>query len=561
MKTKHWYILILILFTGIFYSCEEKEVMGEAPRLFRPSPKDAVVRNNTITVRWNENVEAVGYSIDVAVGLDSTNIIQTVTTDTIEYLFEDLQEETQYHFYIKALSPTETLNSRTIHVTAISGLMPSYFRHSTYEDIGTDQVTVHWKDPDGDLIIDMVEAVDLANPSSKVKHTLTANELTNKSATITGLTQGVSYQFNLLNKTSVKSKTIITTATIPAGTITVDATQNLKEIIESAPENATVMLKGGQLYAYPNDDINLLRSITIIGEPGKPTAKLYVKSFRIGGGSASDITLGEVAIKGIEASGYKLDGSNNEIITTNSEPGYRFISFDPASNTVLVTLDKLTIENCIIRNYCYTTIQVRTPKLRLNELNVDKCIVSDIGRNRGGYQGFIHLSSSNSNDVSCRRFNITNSTFVNFVYGFIEMRKFTGTGSDENIHKVESVTIENCTFDKYGVKPEGDNIFWGTNNPSPRRFIRFDGYSNVPVTIKNCVFGQFSTGLNSLETGIATGASLTFSSSVKSTDCTLDFTATGSGTDADGLFENRASFNYKIKDSFMYTNIGDPRWK
>lgn len=563
MKTKYWYIFIILILAGMFSSCEEKIEQGELPRLFRPTAKTAVIKNNSILVRWNANVEAAGYTIDMALSSDTTAVIQTVTTDTIEYLFADLQEETSYHFSVKAVSPLkEELNSKAIYITAVSGRMPSYFLPTSNEYIGTSFITVRWKNPDGDLVIDALEVSELENPGAVINHTLTPEEIANMSAKITGLTSQTDYLFKLKLGNSVKSKTRIKTAFVPTDVQIVEPTGDLKAVVEAANDGATIMLRGGQLYDYSTTDVKILKSITIMGEPGMPKPKFY-GWFRIAGVVTSNIDFGDVTIKGLEASGMKfVTGTTNEDIA--AVPNFRFIGFDPANATPkwVVTMNKLTVEDCYIRNYTYTTIQVREQALHLDELNIDNCIVYDIGRSAGRYQGLLHLSSGNNN-VACHRINILNSTFVQSFVGLIELQRYRDQpDTDPNIHKIESINVENCTFDKYGKKLDKDGWYWSTawTPTTVTNFIRLQFHSQVPMTFKNCVFGEMSTAL-SINTTVSDGAAVTYISTVKSKDCSIGFTATDCGTDANGLFEDREAFNYRIKSSFGYVGVGDPRWE
>ncbi len=378
-----------------------------------------------------------------------------------------------------------------------------------------------------------------------------------------GLSSGVTYKAYMGYQGNVVSTITFTTPEKPAGAIEIDNTANLKTVIEDAPAGSTIILAAGQDYNYSNADIYIDKNLTLIGAPGGTAPIVYIRQFRLCNSDMTvDVDIDEVRFAHIDFTGmiYGADFATGK-------PQNSIIGFG-TNGARTMTIDRINLESCTAR-HChiamimseYTMDQV---DLRIGEINIDDCLIYDMGRQDGGFNSLIHLNSWDGNQkIYCGKYTITNSTIHHTAHGLIEAR--AGTEQKDNPeYALPQVDISNCTFDNLGVTYPG--VYTGTN-VSRRSVFTFYNWGptdaeGVKVNISNSVFGAVGN-INLQDSPFAIAMWGTRENSFRSTDTPTEdrwLMLTTKDLTADQIFPDRAQFNYRIADEAAMIGVGDPRW-
>lgn len=559
--------LFLFAFVWTLNSCQDSEESVSA-RLFKPSNVKAYPQNNGLTVMWDRSPGATSYAIEVSENESFDPIVATeeVPADKFIVNIRNLEEETLYFVRVRGVGKTVELNSHYVQVSAETGLIPSIFGEIAYEEMGYDNVTLRWEEPA--LTEEVTEPfradkiVLTASGSEAQIVELTAENLAEKSVHIEGLGTGVSYKASMMDGDVIVSYVFFNMPEKPEGSIEISNTDNLKSVVESAPDGSTLILKAGQIYNYSSEDISIDKNITIIGAPGGKTPVVYIKKFVLGGKTKSESHINLIRFSHIEISGMPVFGGEEADIATVAPSGWAF-GFDIKDVVRRISIDKLSLEDCVIRNFEQAVIRVdwsikTGASLRFGEISVNNLLAYDLGRKIDGVQSFIHLNSNDGNKgIHCAKYTMKNSTFYHLATGLIEARKCSDI-TDE----APTVEISNCTFDKFAITYPNAKV--GTNE-SARNLFNFKSYKTAIISINNSVFGEAKTDWSvllkpqALESGAALGACVNsyMCSDTKFTDMSkLQKKELG----ANDIFPNRGQFNFTIAESAMLVGAGDPRW-
>lgn len=559
--------LFLFAFVWTLNSCQDSEESASA-RLFKPSNVKVYPQNNGLTVMWNRSPGATSYAIEVSENESFDPIVATeeVPADKFIVNIKNLEEETLYFVRVRGVGETVELNSHYVQVSAETGLIPSIFGEIAYEEMGYDNVTLRWEEPE--LTEEVTEPfradkiVLTASGSEAQIVELTAENLTEKSVHIEGLGTGVSYKASMMDGDVIVSYVFFNMPEKPEGSIEISNADNLKSIVESAPDGSTLILKAGQIYNYSSEDVSIDRNITIIGAPGGKTPVVYIKRFVLGGKTKAESHINLIRFSHVEISGMSMSGDKEADIATVAPSGWAF-GFDIKDVARRISIDKLSLEDCVIRNFEQAVIRVdwsikTGASLRFGEISVNNLLAYDLGRKVDGVQAFIHLNSNDGNKgIHCAKYTIKNSTFYHLATGLIEARKCSDI-TDE----APTVEISNCTFDKFAITYPNAKV--GTNE-SARNLFNFKSYNTAIISINNSVFGEAKTDWSvllkpqALESGAALGTCVNsyMCNDTKYTDMSkLQKKELG----ANDIFPNRGQFNFKIAESAMLVGAGDPRW-
>ena len=549
------------------YSYREATTGEEAP-FFDPI-EESNLGYNYVTLTWSEAVNA-----DKIVFTDKESVAPELTFP----LNEDAlltQSVT-----LTGLTPGVTYRAKIYlgeeYIGYIDVPAPSADDYMTEISVGFDFATLTWSDK---LFVNKV-VLTAAESGSPITKELELDEIGAHQTTITGLASGSTYQATLYwDDTELCQSGDIITNTLDGEIISDPST--LKEKIENAEEGAKLYLPADLVFDYSDQEISLSKNISLIGLPsstsGKSTPLLYVKTFLIGGSSdLGDLDLETLYFENLEITGLKPD---MDIATT--EPNIRLFYSDISGRRI--TLDSFILNGCTIHGYSRYMFGLEPTNadayFRVGDITVDDCIIYDLGRNPGGFQSMFHFNAKkdNANYALDGTLTLKNSTIYNIWYGIIELQNNKITPAPVN----PQVVIENCTMDKFGVPMEG--VYLPVKiNKNTRNGINFSGFSNIPVTMKNNLLGQFIyIESDVLETG-SRGSKDFHKNCVNAMPELLGTNYIGEGTRPEGysntrnlkgdgkfavqgmsydlMFPNRDANDYTPADTYKSEGLGDPRW-
>lgn len=181
-------------------------------------------------------------------------------------------------------------------------------------------------------------------------------------------------------------------------------------------ENANILIEG--------------KSLTIKGERFTNKPVIYIRAIDISG------EIGELTFENLEISGLPVDAETlAEDPTAEGEEmvGSYFVNM----TTDLVSLGKLTIKGCNIRNLHRAVIRGDRAEHDVNEIVVDNCIIHDI--RSGSSYGVFRLQSN----LRLNSFTLKNSTLYDVQVGIIQ-------SENTPAEYPKTVLVENCTFYNIG---------------------------------------------------------------------------------------------------------------
>lgn len=570
MKAKFKYLFILF-FTGLvcftFIACEDDDDNGN-PRLFKPTDLSLNTQYDGFVAKWKVSFGAEGYQLEASLTEDFEEIDAIMNTDaqTLTTTFKKMKENVRYYVRLKGTRTDSNLDSKYIYGQVTTGTASSIFYPVNVDSISFSSALLTWRD--------VVDADHLGILNTSGENTVEVNQPVSqadnkaKKIRVSNLEHGASYKVTLYKGDESFGYTMFTVPARPTDMITLSVADkdNLQNILDNAAEGATILFAGTAPFDYSNKDITISKSVTLMGEPGVAKPKLYIKNLLIGGRSAgASINIGEVKLERLELSGYKLSGTSE---LTSSEPNACAVTCD-FSQTKEVTLNKLTVNDCVIRNFANSFLELNDKlktagtKARFGEINVNRVLVYDMGRDKMSYPSFISITNKNDKNGFCKKYVIRNSTFHHLLRGIIEARVFTTIDGYSN----PDVLVESCTFDVIGIKPEPGNLWYGTNTEITKSVFDFkatDVVTDIKVTINNCIWGEMTNEKISNQffqgvTGTMNNSYMLAGSKAIISGGTLFMNAI-SGS-ADELFPKRASGIYEVGSTGAVKEVGDPRWK
>ena len=576
MKTIYKTLLpALFLIVGALFlqSCEDDVDPRENARLFMPDSFIVKARYNGLTASWRRSPGVHHYEVDLALNAEFDPIERTnlVHPDSLTTKFANLEERTQYYLRLRAVSDKAELNSKYVYTQGKTDLMYSIFAEPTYQELGYTYVTLRWTaemagDEEGVMVpVDADELVLTSSGAEDRSVEITPEILAAGSLKVEGLSEGVSYRATMKKDGGPISYIAFKMPSVPENGILVDKDDDLKGTIENAPDGAVILLTGGQKYDCSAQEIELTKAVTITGAPGAPSPVLYLKQFVMGGNTQGTYNMDHITISHLEISGVTLNGETED---PSVKPAGQAVFFFPILDTKVIyniTIGKLTMDDCVLRNYAASVIQQprfepnAACSIHIGEISVNDALVYDMRSDNGAVQSFIHLSSSGNgrNNIYCGKYSIKNSTFHHLYTGLIEHR----LGKDEGAI-VPEVEIANCTFDQFAVPYKHEFVPEGT---SSRNFLNFQKF-NAKVSISNCIFGQMKVDDKLLLKKKAfDGATGVFLNTYRVTDTNgyfTDFTgASNIGHKAEEVFPGRDESDYTIAPGMGLAGVGDPRWE
>jgi hypothetical protein len=198
-------------------------------------------------------------------------------------------------------------------------------------------------------------------------------------------------------------------------------------------------------------------------------------------------------------------------------------------------MEQLILRDVELSDFSSAIIRGYNASDNVGTLTVENVIADNIAY--GGSYALFHMKDGSVID----NYDIKNSTFYNFKNGVIQQ-----VASSTNTKYTQSVNIENCTFNDFGLN---------------KYFADFNAQSGGTFTLKNCILGLVK------DTGVFKGLRGNFSYTASQTFTTTDYGVKSNALSnvlptnmtSDELFEDAANGNFRVTDA-TYAASGDPRW-
>lgn len=568
MKATYRKLLTLaaaLLTAAGFIACQDDQSQEwNDPRLFLPTDLVNFKQDNGLVVRWGISYGAAGYRVDLSEDAEFAEIAATQDIPAsdgknYEAIFTGLEEETLYYIRLCALADNEALNSKYLYSEGTTGLMRSVFNEVGYADMTYTSAALSWTEDLGAR-----EILLTATGEADIHRVLSDEEIREMQAVVTDLKAGVKYKASFYVNGKLASYVWFTMPQLPEGAILVTNEDDLKTVIEEAPEGAIVLLTAGQTYDYSSETIDLTKAVTVKAAPGGAKPRLYLKSFILGGTAETSSSMPLVRIEGLEVSGLIPSGGQEDL---SVQPNDAMFSFDVKNTARDIAVGRLEIADCIIRNYakgCLASIDYgfhADARIRFDTILADNLLVYDLGRDVDNVNSFLHLCGrTDANDIYCANFIIRNSTFHHLYHGLIEARCWTGIKDQVTAPTAE---VTNCTFDYMGLMADG--VWTGTKKGGQRYLFEFLGYADkAEITLSHTIVGEVRTNNSNIRPTAFNNATLTCTATFKSTDTAFDskFTATATNLSSGQTFPKRAEYDFTpTTDYANFFGNGDPRWQ
>lgn len=480
MKMKKYLAMMLlaVVTSGTFISCDDDETLGEAPRLFRPVAS-LEVQNNNIVATWDNITGATSYTLELyrLAGTDETTgenvyeLYETAICESSPYTFTGLNWDEKYMMKISCQG--DKLSSLQYSTDDINVNYISKIKNMKLID---NSARITWDE--GGSVIKLIKAVPTTGESEAVLKEVSDEEYTNGSVDIVGLLPETSYTMYAYSSTeeqsnatyagkiSGKTTSVIDFDAVYGSGMWLDirnydeehAADTLKtsEFWEQITEGMTIVLRGDFDYNV-NSSVAFDRSVRFV-----TAATLGGNARFVSGGGMQCVkgsTVDWVEFQNVDFIGdTSLPGGGKEVATC-SDPNFssRQVFNENGTNS---TLGKLIFRGCNIEGY-RAVVRMQAATDNVNEVLFQNCTINGIGA-----QGVI---TTNNKKGGLKVVTFKDCTVTNIVM-LCDLRS-----SAEAI----TMNVENCTF-CYAPMETSANA----NSP----LFRF-GSNTVTLSVSKTLFG------------------------------------------------------------------------
>lgn len=517
---KYTYVLGLAIAALTTVACEDQseEITSiEYSRYFAPINLEARVLNLTdVRLTWTPSQGATSYNIEVfandSLTFEGQPVVSLtgITANQLPYTIENLEGDTKTSVRVQAVGEDASKTS-TWSSVYVKTEPEQLFMEVSDDDIESTEVTLRW--PAGIN----VTHITISPQTESGDYQLSAEEIANGVATVTGLAPETDYTFRLKNGEKTCGTQNVTSGLNLEGKTVVEAGADLVSLLDNSTE--------GEIFVLPQSEFNigdyeLDNSITLISY--KPSRQATING---------RIKLGE-GVKDLTLSSVIMDGST-------SDGGQAFDFVDA------VTYGTLTIEDSEIRNYEKGFYYVNKAST-IESINIDNCLIHDIVCSGGDMfdcrAGYI------------KTINLTNST----VWSSCAERDFIryDDKSGDFPGATPTILVDHCTID-------------GVSNNSSRRlfYIRFKGNK---VTFTNNIVSNTEPGRGFTDSSNTDPETVFNNNNYFNTKNLISNDGLAEGKDllfdAEGYtfdpgYVNAAEGDFTLShEDLIYYQVGDPRW-
>jgi hypothetical protein len=527
MRKKFLYITLLAGFLSFtFVSCEDKidPVVEELEldRVLTPTGFTGTIRNlTTIELNWDIRQDADSYVVEFSEDeLQFNTIIRTVTVEPGELpIQETFDGETRYSARVKGVSADGLSDSKWTALTIMTAL-ENIFLPIQDGDIEAVQATLRW--PANSEVTRFI-----INPGN-VERIITAGEITDGIATISGLTGETEYTVTLYKGTKQRGLVEFETLIDIGDATAVHPEDDLSAAIAAAAPGDVLVLFPGDYLVNTGALIVLNKSISIKGLYPFDKPKLHVQFSLENAGTS--VELSDIDLDG--------DAALNDV--------FRF-------NTASAVYGSLKLTRCIVHDFTRSLVGANASASKVASVIIDDCIMTDMLTSGGD---FIDFRNTYVAEVT-----ITNSTFDNCsaTRDFVRLDAVAPTNGFSGTGLTSTVLIDHCTL--YGV----------SNNLTTTRRITYVRFNTNVVTVRNTLIAE-TTGIytNQTTTTQPTCLNNNYFNAQRFYDAAfeqppianLKVDNSGTHTTLDPGFVNAANGDFKITNQALIDNaVGDPRWR
>lgn len=400
-KLKNIFYILGLSIMIILPSCSEPDdeiTSIDYDRLFSPTELTAKIVNKTgIRLTWNENKQAESYNIEVFangdLNFEGTPVLSLSDITEIPYIIEGLEGETSYSIRVQCVS--SSIASSKWASVAIETEAEQIFSSIAEDDLKATEVTLRW--PAGQT------ATEIVITPGDITHTVTASEIAEGAATITGLTGETEYTAKLMNGTKTRGTLTFTTLVDLGDATGVYPEDDLRAILDAAADGDSFVLFPGE---YILGDYTITKAISIAGY--KPSDKPVVYGRFLNGSTLSSFTLKSLILDGTP----KIDGESKKTHVFEVIAG--------------CNLQSLEISGCEIKNYTRGLLYNNASGTTLGSVTISDCIVTNIDGDGG-------------DGIDVRTGSLASLTVENSTFN-------TGFRSFLRVQTTSNIVIRNCTF-------------------------------------------------------------------------------------------------------------------
>ncbi len=518
---KYSYMLGLAIAALTISACEDQseEITSiEYSRYFAPINLEARVLNLTdIRLTWTPSQGASSYNVEVyandSLTFEGTPIVSLtgITADQLPYTIEDLEGDTKTSIRVQAIGEdaSKTSTWSTVYVKTDP---EQFFSEVTDDDIESTEVTLRW--PAGITVTHITITPALESGS----HQLSAEEIANGVATITGLTPETDYTFRLKNGEKTCGTQNVTSGLNLEGKTVVEAGADLVSLLDNSTE--------GEIFVLPEAEFNIAdyeldNSVTLISY--KPSRKATINGC---------IKLGE-GVQNLTISRVIMDGSS----ASDGDQAFEFAD--------AVAYGKLTIEDSEIRNYTKGFYYVNKAST-IEEITINNCLIHDIVCSGGDMfdcrAGYI------------KTINLTNSTIWNSCAERDFIRYDDKSGDFPDAAPV--ILVDHCTID-------------GVSNDGSRRLL-YVRFKENKITFTNNIVSNTEPGRGFTDSSNTDDETVFSNNNYFNTKNLVNNDSLGEGKDLlrdtegytlDPGYANAEEGDFTLSnEDLIYYQVGDPRW-
>ncbi len=509
---------------GGITSCKKSEELEEAPRLFRPVIKGALLApSNYIEASWQQMTGVQGYIAQISRDTFKT-IDRSVQIDSNKIVFEELLWEQSYQIQIIAVAADTTKNSKPSFLGEIkTPRFPTIVVDPVLADVGAKSILFKWRN-EGQAVT-TVKVVTVGNNTVVQTLNLSATDISNAYLLVAGLLPETAYKIELYSGAKFRGANNYTTKAVPSGvvidlTAITDRPTVLSDTILKVPSGATIILRRGMEYSMAS--INLNKPLTIMSGENQLNPSQAIIFFNTG----SNFNF---------AANASIDYINfNDVVIRTSDAAGKYV-FNPNSAG---NIGAITFESCRLENM--RGVARFRGALTINNLTFNNCLIDSIG----GY-GILTVDDANTK--------VKNITISNSTVSRADVMLSSKSAA-------ESININNSTFyrapatGKYMVNYKDVEITmmdFSNNILGPGK-----GNTSTPPVVS--INGYLKSG------GTVNGSNNFTTSDFVWSNADTQFPGTTAYSKTAGdIFTSPATGNFSIKDGGFTgrDSAGDPRWR